>query len=457
MIRTRTRKPARDRALALGLLLAALVILSLLAVSPAHAKTFTVNSAQDFSDVDPGDGVCDTISSVFLNPCTLRGAIQETNENANDPTVDTINFDIPNVADDELKTIKPGSELPTIFDPVTINGYTQPGASPNNSVQGDNASLMIQLDGINAPDNADGLSLGSGSSDSVIKGLVINRFGGYGVVLGTSNSKLLGNFIGTNASGSQPRGNGKSGVYVPGFTSNNQIGGATPQARNIISGNGVNGVLLYGSGHKVLGNYVGTTRSGSGTLGNSANGVAIATSGHTVGGNTAAGANVIAFNDLDGVTVFVCGTCTVFPTGNSILRNSVFSNGHLGIDLSEAFPGGVTPNDPGDADTGPNKLQNYPVLTSATIFSGETTIKGKLNSKPNKTFTLRFFSNPPAADEGKKFIGQKDVTTDANGNVLAFAFKPAQAVPAGQEVTATATDPGGNTSEFSGSLAVVVP
>ena len=64
-----------------------------------------------------------------------------------------------------------------------------------------------------------------------------------------------------------------------------------------------------------------------------------------------------------------------------------------------------------------------------------------------KTFTIQFFSNP-AGGEGKKFVGQKGVTTNANGNVT-FEFQPAQAVPTGQTVTATATDPNGNTSEFS--------
>jgi CSLREA domain-containing protein len=431
---------------------ALVVAVSLLVADPAHAKTFTVNSTQDFSDIAPGDGICDTISSMLLNPCTLRGAIQEANDFAG---ADIINFDIPNVADDEVKTIKPTKGLPPVFDPVTINGYSQSGASPNTSAQGNNAVLKIELDGTNAAGNAWGLQLVSGSANSVVKGLVFNRFNLSGVLLLTSDSTVQGNFIGTDPTGTLDRGNGSYGVYNPGSSSNNQVGGTTPQARNIISGNDSNGVLLYGSEHKVLGKYIGTKKNGTGDLGNSTNGVAIATSGHTVGGNSGAGANIIAFNGLDGVVVFVCGTCTVLPTGNSILQNSIFSNGHMGIDLSEAFPGGVTPNDPGDTDTGPNQLQNYPELTSVTTSGGTTTIKGKLNSTANKTFTLRFFSNPQGdPPEGKKYVGTKSVTTNANGNV-SFTFTPSQAVAVGLRVTATATNPGGNTSEFSAPKEVV--
>jgi len=364
--------------------LAVLVALSfgLLAAKPAHAKTFTVNSPEDFSDINPGDGTCDA-SSTFLIPCTLRAAIEEANAFAGQ---DTVNFNIPVNA---VKTIKPSKELPTIYDQVTINGYTQPGASPNTSANSDNAVLKIELDGTNAGGDANGISLGAGSSNSVVKGLVINRFKGYS--------------------------------------------GVSPS-----------------SGTKVQGNFIGTKKNGTGALGNGNHGVAIATSNHTVGGDEAAAANVIAYNDSDGVRVFVCGTCTVFPTGNRILRNSIHSNDVLGIDLvggTESISG-FTFNDPGDTDNGPNRLQNYPELTSATTSGGTTTIKGKLNSTPNKTFTLQFFSDPDNPTEGEKYIGQKSVTTNANGNV-SFTFNSPQAVAVLQLVTATATNPGGNTSELS--------
>jgi hypothetical protein len=422
----------------------------LVAAKPAHAKTFTVNYKGDSSDWNPADGICDTTSSPFQAPCSLRAAIQQANAF---PGPDVINFNIPNdpnIPGNEVKSIKPTKELPVISDQVTINGYSQPGASPNTKAVGNDAVLKIELDGTNAGAGTNGLRLTA--SNSVVKGLVINRFKGFGVILPTSDIKVEGNFIGTDAGGTLDRGNSLSGVYAPLFSSNNQIGGTTPEARNIISGNGEGGVRLSGSENEVLGNFIGTKKNGTGDLGNSANGVTLAEDpDDTVGGNTAASANVIAFNGEEGVAVFG-------STGNSILRNSIFSNGGLGIDLKND---GVTANDPQDPDTGPNGLQNYPFIASATTSGGTTTIKGALNSTPNKSFTLRFFSSPQADPsgfgEGKNYLGTKSVTTSANGSTGIFTFTPNQVVPVGQKITATATNAGGNTSEFSGALEVVVP
>jgi hypothetical protein len=86
--------------------------------------------------------------------------------------------------------------------------------------------------------------------------------------------------------------------------------------------------------------------------------------------------------------------------------------------------------------------------------SCSTTIDGRLNSTPDKTFTLQFFSNPSNDNEGRRFIGQRSVSTNSNG-VASFTFSPARAVLVGQRITATATNSGGNTSEFSVSRQVV--
>jgi hypothetical protein len=137
-------------------------------------------------------------------------------------------------------------------------------------------------------------------------------------------------------------------------------------------------------------------------------------------------------------------------TGNHILRNFIDSNDVIGIDLvgGNETISGSTLNDPGDADTGSNALQNKPEVTSAETSGSKTTIEGKLNSRPNRTFIIRFFSNPPGPPpEGKRFIGRKSVTTNANGNV-SFSFVPAAEVPNGRSITATATSANGNTSEF---------
>jgi len=139
-------------------------------------------------------------------------------------------------------------------------------------------------------------------------------------------------------------------------------------------------------------------------------------------------------------------------TGNRILSNSIFSNAGLGIDLNDDGP---TANDPGDKDTGPNNLQNKPALSSAKkSATGTTTGRGTLNSTPGKTFNVQFFSDPSGTDEGKTLLGSMSVTTNGTGNV-SFTFSTKKTIRLGQNITATATGPGGNTSEFSAPRKVV--
>jgi hypothetical protein len=520
-VHTNTRRRVgtigKSRALAAGLLFAAMMAGGTLAASPAHASaTFTVNDTGDFHDTIVGNGFCGVGGS-----CSLRAAIEESNSL---PGVDTINFAIPGTG---VKTIKVGASglgaLPDITEQVTIDGYTQPGASPNTKAVGNNAALKVVLDGSNA--GGDGLAI-DGASGSVIKGLVINSFGNTGIdVFGDSvGIRIEGNFLGTDPTGTLDKGNGNDGVSL--FDSPRQavVGGTTPAARNLISGNGDQGIDLGTSAapggqpeeHSIRGNYIGTDRSGTKDLGNVKCGVSLfRTEGNTVGGTTAAtrnlvsgngggvclfdasdthvlgnrigttasgtgalgndnegvfiggfaefssdnrvgdgtaaGSNTIAFNGRDGIVV---GDDS---TGNRFSRNSIFSNGGLGIDLlgpGENFTTDVaTPNDPGDADTGPNDLQNTPVISSAKTSSTKTTITGKLSSAPdNSGYTVEFYSNP-SGNEGKKFLGEKNVITDASGNAT-FTFSAATKVPVGQTVTATARSRTlesifGGTSEFS--------
>lgn len=429
MIRARIESPIGSKVLVLGLLLAALMAASLaLAAKPAHAaETFTVNN-----QFDPGNGTCDS------NGCTLREAIDAANANPNAARKDAIEFDIPG---EGVKTISPSSSLPDITDPVTIDGYTQPGARANTRAVGDNAELRIRLDGAN-PGTTGGLRLAA--NNSFVQGLSITRFHSALVILGTDNNKIKGNFVGTDPGGPQRLGSSNSLVISDG-SNNNTIGGASPEARNVISGNSF-GVIISGSGstgNKVMGNYIGTTKDGKGDLGNRNWGVIVGSgaSDNQIGGETRAEANIIAFNgefNEDGVAISDPNS-----TGNRILGNSIFSNADLGIDLG---PNGVTANDSGDTDTGANNLQNFPELSSARIKRGKAIIKGSLNSTSNTTFTVQLFSNPKGQDEGKKFLGTKTVTTDGSGKAT---FKKKKNVGKRRNITATATDPDGNTSEFS--------
>ena len=164
-------------------------------------------------------------------------------------------------------------------------------------------------------------------------------------------------------------------------------------------------------------------------------------SNNTIGGINRSMGNTIAFN-AGGVNVYS-------GAGNAILSNSIFSISGLGIDLNVD---GVTPNDAGDGDTGPNNLQNFPVLTVVTTSEGKKALHVALNSAPNTAFTLQFFANrscdPSNHGEGELFLLSRQVTTDGSGNADFQIAIPRQ-VPAAFYLTATATDPNGNTSEVS--------
>jgi hypothetical protein len=236
------------------------------------------------------------------------------------------------------------------------------------------------------------------------------------------------------------------------------VGGSSPAARNLVSGNGGSGISLTADGNEVSGNLVGTQRDGKSPLGNAEDGVDIhstqyqSASGNTVGRSDPAYANTIAFNGWIGVDIYFGDKGGQAAQDNSVLSNSIFSNGLLGIDLGFNVP---TPNDPGDADGGPNHRQNHPVLSSAKKGAGKTTIKGKLNSSPNKAYELQFYANPSGAEEGKKLLFSKSVKTDGSGNA-SFVFATKKRVALGQNVTATATKSAtGDTSEFSAPRTVV--
>jgi len=136
-----------------------------------------------------------------------------------------------------------------------------------------------------------------------------------------------------------------------------------------------------------------------------------------------------------------------------ISSNSIHDNGLLGIDLGSD---GVTPNDAGDADTGANGLQNFPVISAAFGFNGKPTIYGTLQSVASKDFILEFFANQAADSsgfgEGQILLGQARVTTSGSGDA---AFNVMFPLPANASVvSAVAIDSNGNTSEFSADATV---
>jgi CSLREA domain-containing protein len=423
----------------------------------AVPATLVVNTTNDIDD-----GYCTAAH------CSLREAINAANQSAG---ANTISFNVPGSG---VVTIAPEQNLPPVTEALTIDGYTQPGAHPNTLDSGTDALPLVQLDGslITAEDTGVGIDLAAGGT--TVRGLVVNNFNFAGLrsKSNAGGNLIEGNFIGTNPEGNEPSGN-TFGILIDN-SSNNTVGGTTPAARNLISGNTLAGVLIGGdsTGNKVRGNLIGTKADGAGALGNGnadtqapTGGLVINSSenthGNVVGGTEAGTGNVIAFNDGGGVVITGVQSSA---GGNAVLSNSVFSNPALnggtrglGIDLGTD---GVTPNDAGDADSGVNGLQNFPVLTSAATDAGSTLIQGTLDAAPSTEFRLEFFSNT-ACDgtghgEGQTFVGSKTVTTDTDGQA-SFNFTPASPLGAGQSVTATATDPANNTSEFSQCLAVEAP
>nr|MBA2452327.1 carbohydrate-binding protein [Chloroflexia bacterium] len=519
------------------------------------SNTYTVNSTGDQPDANIGNGICST----SVGTCTLRAAIQEA---VRDTGASTINFNIPGTG---VQTIVLTSALPTLWNgsgPTTIDGYTQPGSSPNTDPGVSNAKIMIQIEGA-GEDQFRGLTITS--PGNVIRGLAWYRFERAFWVYGkdADNNVFTGNFIGTNAAGAYGAstvvvtqahgmhiekgadnnriggitpaernvisGSSRTGVSIwhggsnanvvynnlfglrPDGTrclpnrihgadmnygaSNNIIGGTSPGQRNVFTGNGFSGVdVSHGTdttGNRVVGNFIGTNVAGTGTVTNCFNnryGLRVKDgvknniiSDNVIGGNREAGIEiqgpptqgnvaVTTFNTLtrNRIGVSLADTAIANPIGvlvngqrnvigpdniiarntgagvqlvepdsdfNTITRNSIYSNGGLGIDLA---PLGVTLNDPDDADSGPNQNLNFPVLESATT--------GQVTGTACGGCKIEIFIADSAASaygEGRTFVGS--ATANADGTFVV----PVTGVSGGLIVTSTATDSNGNTSEFS--------
>ncbi len=313
------------------------------------------------------------------------GSLRQAILDANANTgADRINFAIGT----GVQTIQPLSALPNITDDVTIDGTTQPGYG---------GKPIVVLDGSKVTDG-DGLTLAAGKD--VVYGLVINQFSGTGILNQSDEAcTIQRNFIGTDRTGKLDKGNGKAGITIAG-ASNTHVGSENLADANIIAFNGKNstglkvaypGVLMYGGGTK-----------------------------------------------------------------NSVLGNSIFDNHGPGIDIvrgTETAPDGINPLDQLDADTGTNNLQNFAALTVATSGSTDTytvtTLIGNLQAAPNTDYRIEFFANPrfnSGSVQGKTLYHVETVRTDAKG-LKSFTFQPVPGTT-GSLVTATTTDPGGNTSEF---------
>jgi hypothetical protein len=219
--------------------------------------------------------------------------------------------------------------------------------------------------------------------------------------------------------------------------------------RNILSGNRASGIYLNGAGaaaNVIQANYIGANSLGTACLSNLADGITLQSAAdNLIGGTNIGEGNVISANGKAGISLSSA-------TNNTITENFVGTDA-MSIDLGVAGP---TLNDHCDVDTGANLQQNFPALTQA-VSGSATGVRGTLDSAAGTTFLLQFFANPTCDSsgygEGQIYLGDAWVTTSASCTA-SFLIKLPLSVPSGYVVTSTATDPAGNTSEFSACVAV---
>ena len=377
------------------------------------------------------------------------------------------------------------------------------------------------LDGVTSLPNVTGLGIVNGATSSTIGGLtsthrnVISGNINDGILIqgnDTTGHVIIGNYIGTDSSGTADLGNGNNGIYIDG-SPGNTVGGLTAGHRNVISGNDNNGILLDGTdatNTTIQGNYVGLNATGAAAIANSDDGIDLSDApGNTIGGALPGAGNVIsgqgdtgllligalttgnvAFGNLIGTDA--AGNMPV-PNGtgvsihdgaadnriggvnadeanliahntgdgvwvtdtsgmnNALLSNSISANGELGIDLG---PDGVTANGPGDP-------LNFPVIDSAYHATGIVTLSGTFDVQAG-SYRFEFFANS-AADasgygEGETLVGSTPMTHTGSGPEPWGAAFPGAL---GDIITATLTectdsgcDDFNSTSEFSEAVTV---
>jgi hypothetical protein len=297
-----------------------------------------------------------------------------------------------------------------------------------------NAAMGNKNNGVQVGGNAHDIFIGGPQPTfNIIPHNAISANGANGVAIvgAAHNIQVSHSYIGTDLSGQNAFGNAQAGVFLGVGSYATTIGSADPNLLTVISGNLGNGVEMRGTqGNTVVGSLIGTDALGLLPLPNLSNGVLISGSSDNVIGRTSAGAiggpaNLIAFNDADGIFVDS-------GSRNAVTQNSIYGNATLGIEL------------------GPwaNMNQAAPILTSLQTLPLGLQVSGTLAGQANATYTIEFFANDASATSGHYLLGSQKVKTNAAG-VAAFTYFGPLSPNGARFVTATATDATGNTSEFS--------
>ncbi|PYQ32993.1 MAG: hypothetical protein DMF57_10970 [Acidobacteria bacterium] len=391
-------------------------------------------------------------------------------------------------------TIQPASELPRILaSNLVIDGATQTAATGDTNPAGPE----IEINGSLAGNAFGGLVVGAyqaGAGQRVtIKNMAINGFAGGGIVLDgiapnmASDNIITGNYIGTNASGTAAVGNGQ-GIGIGSNAMNNLIGGMSAAERNVISGNTSGMVIAQNAtANRIIGNYIGTDVSGTKAIGNTSAGIYLGAlgNGNTISGNVIGG-NLFGItfydsseNQITGNKIGIGALGAPLPNtdsgiyisgpnpsnniiggtfagaaneiafnargirddsgnGNQFIRNAIYKNTTIGIDLGND---GVTPDDATDADTGPNGLQNFPLIQSAKpTLSGIAVTFSVDSSSVASTHTIGvevFKADSSSVRQGKLYLGSQCY----GGNTISnqTLFLTTNSVAAGDQIVMTAT------------------
>ena len=340
--------------------------------------------------------------------------------------------------------------------------YISDSGTADNVVAGD----LIGTDStgiVAVPNDSSGVSVQDGASDNTIGGTtpaardVISGNGLDGIDFigaGATGNVLEGDFIGLTENGAQALPNSFDGISIEAGASGNVIGGTAPGAGDVISGNGDVlggsnsgfGVIIRAvgtTGNVVEGDDIGTDATGTIAVGNSSGGVQIedGAADNSIGGTTVAAGNLITDNGGPGVVVGTSANDTT--VGDEIIGNRIFGNSGQAIDLADD---GVTDNGAAPR-SGPNNFQNYPIIFTGPGGQVEGWLGG---SEPNTVYRIDIFastgSGPGGAGEAQDYLGSLTEPTDATGQItFVIPFTAPVGLPV---ITATATDPAGNTSEL---------
>ncbi len=345
------------------------------AVTPsAPTAAFVVNSTGDTVDAAPGNGVCDDGTGA----CTLRAALQEANAS---PGADDITFSL----GAGTPTIAPASVMPNITEAVSIRGNT-------------GGATRVQLNGVSVTSSA--LYFVAGSSGSLVRSLVINRYGGFAIAINSANNTVEDCWIGLDATGSTTvPGNAAGGITIStAGATGNVIGGFAAGTRNVIARNGGPGVRIESdaSGNRVRGNYIGTNP----------------------------GANVAAANSLDGVQILSAGS------GNRIENNVISGNTNNGIRLEGASTTGTLIEGNligthGSGLTGIGNGQNGILITSG---AASNTVGGTTAVQRNV-----IAGNGQAGSDGIELNGTGVTGTNVFGNYIGLDASGTAALSNGQD------------------------